>query len=149
MTPDSALPSNAAPFRVLFGRDAGTQIDTITLSQNRSKLRGELDSFVADKHQAIVEVKAVLEKRRSDKDKARNTLNAHIGRGSPWRVHNPEADGVGGERIPCHLRPADLRHEFEVELEHEFLGPDFGLAAMPTPASHVHFVGPKSRQREG
>ena len=40
---------------------------------------------MADKHQAFVQAKVVLEKRQADKDKARNALNAHIGRGSQGR----------------------------------------------------------------
>ena len=85
MTPDPVLPSNATAFRVLFGCDAREQIDKMTLSLDGSEFRGGLDSFVADKHQAFVEVKAVMEKRRNDKDKGRNASNAHIGRGSPGR----------------------------------------------------------------
>ena len=57
----------------------------MTLSLDGSEFRGGLDSFVADKHQAFVEVKVVPEKRRNDMDKARNASNAHIGRGSPGR----------------------------------------------------------------
>lgn len=51
------------PFRILFGRDARTQIDTITLSIDGAEFRGGLDSFEADKHQAFVEVREVLDKR--------------------------------------------------------------------------------------
>ena len=78
VTPDPALPSNATYFRVLFDRDTRTQIDKMTLSLDGSDFRGGLDSFVADKYQAFVEVKAVLEKHRNDMD-------AHIRRRSPGR----------------------------------------------------------------
>ena len=44
-----------------------------------------LDSFVADKYQAFVEVRDALGKRQADKDKARDTLNARVGCGSPGR----------------------------------------------------------------
>ena len=47
----------------------------MALSLDGLELRGGLDSFAADTHQAFVEAKAVLEKRRPVKDKARNTLN--------------------------------------------------------------------------
>ena len=140
MTPDPALPSNATPFRVVFGRDARTQVDTISLSLDGSEFRGGLDSFVAGKHRAIAEVKAVLEKRRTN-NKPRSALNTHIGCGSPWRAQTPEVDGVGGERKPYHLRPADLRHEFKVEFKHAFSGPVFRLAEeASTPAPRVRFV---------
>ena len=32
VTPDPSLPANMMPFRILFGRDARTQIDTWTLN---------------------------------------------------------------------------------------------------------------------
>ena len=111
MTHDPALPSNTTPFRVLFSRDARTQIDKMTLSLDGSEFRGGLDSFVAEKHQAFMEVKAVLEKRRNDMDKARNASNAHIGRGSPgWHatmgdlvmVNRPE-DEVKDSSTPLQL----------------------------------------------
>ena len=65
--------------------DTRTQIDKMTLSLDGSEFREGHDSFVADRHQAFVEVKAVLEKRRNDMNKARNASNAYIGRGSPGR----------------------------------------------------------------
>ena len=63
VTPDPALPANMTPFRVLFGRDARTQIDAMTLSIDGAEFRGGLDSVVADRHQAFVEVRNVLVKR--------------------------------------------------------------------------------------
>ena len=95
MTPDPALPSNATPFRALFGRNGHTKIDNMTLSLDGSEFRGGLDSFMADKQHDFVELKAVLEKRRTDKDKAQNTSHAHIGRDSQGR-HAKVGDLVMG-----------------------------------------------------
>ena len=69
LTPGPALPSNATPFRVLFGRNVRKQIDTMT-PLDGSEFRGELDTFATNQHQALVEVKAVQEKRRADKVRA-------------------------------------------------------------------------------
>ena len=69
VTPDPALLSNATTFCVSFGRDSRTKIDKMTLSLDGSEFRGEPDSFVADKHQAVVELKVILEKRRTNEDK--------------------------------------------------------------------------------
>ena len=87
VTPDPTLPFNATPFRAFFGRHAHTPVD-MTFSLDGSGFRGGLDNFVADKHQAFVEAKAVLEKRRTDKDEARNASDVHVGRGSPRRHAN-------------------------------------------------------------
>ena len=86
--PDPTLPSNATPFRALFGRHAHTPVDKMTFSLDGSEVRGGLDSFVADKDQAFVGAKAVLEKRRTDKDEARNASDVHVDRGSPGRHAN-------------------------------------------------------------
>ena len=48
VTAESALPSNTIPLRILIGRGARTQIDTMTLSLGAAEFRGGLDSFVAE-----------------------------------------------------------------------------------------------------
>lgn len=59
------------------------KINSMNLSLDGPEFRGTLGSFVAGKHYASVEEKAVLENRRNDKNKARNASNAHIGGDPP------------------------------------------------------------------
>ena len=85
VTPDLSLSAKMTPFCILFGRDARTQIDMMTLSIDGAEFRGGPDSFAANKHQAIVEVRDMLDKRQGDKDNALDALNAQVGRGSPGK----------------------------------------------------------------
>ena len=74
---------------------------------------------------------------------------------APWKVVSIPRSGSGlmvnlrGRRIRrrtvsvanvklSHLRPADLRHEFEVEFAHAFWRPDFGLAEASTAGCPVY-----------
>ena len=66
VTPDPSLPANMTPFRILVGRDARTHIHTMTLSIDGAEFQGGLDSFVANKYHAFVEVTEVLDKRQAD-----------------------------------------------------------------------------------
>jgi len=85
VTPDPSLPSSPTPFRLLFGRDARTQLDSITPVVDGVEYKGGLDAFVADKQQAFREVRKALEERKTMKDQRRQSHNDGIGRVSPGR----------------------------------------------------------------
>ena len=90
VTPETSLSANMAPFRILVGRDARTRIDTMTLSIDEGEFRGGFDNFEVDKLEAFMEVRDALDKRQAGKDKARDALNAQVGRGLPGRYAKVE-----------------------------------------------------------
>ena len=85
VTPDPSLPSSPTPFRLLLGRDARTQLDSITPVVDGVEYKGGLDAFVADKQQAFREVRKALEERKTMKDQRRQSHNDGVGRVSPGR----------------------------------------------------------------
>ena len=83
VTSDPSLPSSPTPFRLLFGRDARTQLDSIVPVVDGVEYQGGLHAFVADQQQAFREVHEALEKRQAAKDRSRRSHNDGIGRASP------------------------------------------------------------------
>ena len=80
-TPDPCLPSGGTPFRILFGRDAHTNLDALTPALDDG-FRTGMDNFVADKHQTFLELREILKKRQEDKNRRRVRLSAAIMRHS-------------------------------------------------------------------
>ena len=66
-TPDPCLPPGGTPFRILFGRDALTNLDAVTPALDGDGFRTGLDNFVAEKHQTFLELRGIL-KRQEDKN---------------------------------------------------------------------------------
>lgn len=84
VTPDLRLPSNPTKFRLLFGRDARTQLDRATpVINGADHSSGGSDSFVAGKQQAFREVRQALKERQAAKDRSRQSHNDSTGRASP------------------------------------------------------------------
>ena len=81
-TPDPCLPSGGTPFRILFGRDARTNLDALTPTLDGDGFRTGLDNFVAEKQQTFLELRGILKKRQEDKNKRRVRHNAAIMRHS-------------------------------------------------------------------
>ena len=132
VTPDLSLSAKMTPFCILFGRDARTQIDMMTLSIDGAESRGGLANVVADKHQAFVEVRDVLDKRPVDKDKARNALNAQFGRGSPGR-HAKVGDQVMVKKAHSSLS----RPGIHPKLSHDHWTAPWTVVSIPRPESSL------------
>ena len=67
-TPGPCFPSGGTPFMIKFGRDAGTNLDALTPALDGEGFRTGLDSFVAEKHQTLLELRRILNKRQEDKN---------------------------------------------------------------------------------
>ena len=78
VTPDPRLPSNQTPFRLLLGRDARTQLDSIMPVIDGAEYRG-LDAFVADKQQTFTEVRKAIDERQTAEDLSGKSHNDSIG----------------------------------------------------------------------
>ena len=129
VTPDPSSPANLTPFRILLSR---VTIDTMTLSIDGAESRGGLANVVADKHQAFVEVRDVLDKRPVDKDKARNALNAQFGRGSPGR-HAKVGDQVMVKKAHSSLS----RPGIHPKLSHDHWTAPWTVVSIPRPESSL------------
>ena len=81
-TPDPRLPSGGTPFRILFGRDARTNLDALTPVLDDDSFRSGLDNFVAERQQTFRELRGILERRQEEKNRRRARHNAAIKRGS-------------------------------------------------------------------
>ena len=68
--PRPSFISNPTPFRLLFARDARTQLDAITPVIDGVECKGGLDACVSDKRQAFREVCKALGKRQAAKDQS-------------------------------------------------------------------------------
>ena len=70
VSPDPSLPAKTTLFRLLFGRDARTQLEPISPTIDGVEYRRGLDAFVADEHQAFREVRKALKERQAANDRA-------------------------------------------------------------------------------
>ena len=81
-TPDPGLPLGGTPFKILFGRDARTNLDALTLALDGDNFRTGLDNFVAERHQTFMELRAALKKRQEDKAATIRPLSDTPGEGA-------------------------------------------------------------------
>ncbi|CAM9280224.1 unnamed protein product, partial [Choristocarpus tenellus] len=106
-TPDPYDPPNPIPFRVLFGRDPRTQLEALIPKLDGDVEVGGLDSSIEQRRQNFREVREVLERRVSARQKNRERVNALIARSSPGLGSEPddlvlvkEADSsIHGEKL--------------------------------------------------
>ena len=92
-TPDPRLPSGGTPFRILFGRDARSNLDALTPALDGKAFRTGLDNFVAENQQSFLELRGILKRRQEEKNHRRAQHNAAIKRKSAGK-HVPIGDKV-------------------------------------------------------
>ena len=81
-TPNPRLPSSGTPFRILFGRDARSNLDALTPTLDGDTFRTGLDNFMAEKQQTFLEVRGILKRMQEEKKRMRARHNAAIKRNS-------------------------------------------------------------------
>ena len=80
ITPDEALPGNASPYRMLFGREPRSHIDAVTQALDDTSFGHGLKRTVADQQRMTREI---LKQRHEARNKLRERHNARVQRGSP------------------------------------------------------------------
>ena len=138
--PDPSLPKNLSPFEMLFGRKPRTSLDSL-LPRIDTDMEEGLDNFVETRRQYLREVRLVLEKRHSDRARARQRVNDTIARQSPGSTAAP------GDLVLVRESDSNIqRNGLGGKLEHErWTGPwkyawpaDYGLASPSVAATPLY-----------
>ena len=113
-TPDLCIPSGGTPFRILFGRDARTNLDALTPVLDGHSFFTGLNNFVAEKQQTFRELGGILERRKEENNRRRARHNAAIKRSSS------DLQTRVGDRVLIKEAPSKLgRDGIHAKLVHE------------------------------